>query len=366
MSTVMMGEEIKVLLVGDYPPPYGGISVQIQALQSRIMEEPGAYCTVLNIGASRHQVVPGCLGASTSWEFFRTLLFYAWNGYVIHIVTNGHNIKSWVCALACSVMGLLNRRQTIIALDSGAMPTFVDGTSGVRRMLIWFTLRFAGRVICRNQQGHEALARVIVRNKVIEVVPGYTPVGVSGMEALSHQVGEFLARHSPVIGTVVAFRPEYGIELLSDAVSQLSVEYPKVGLIILGSGGKQEDYDEIWNRLSGRVLVLRDLPHAQCVAIMRHFQVFARCTFYDGDAISIREAMELGVPVVASDTDSRPEGVTKFAIGDGQQLIGALLQVLSSSNQSGRRSPEPSKPLGAGCSETMLGIYKSLCSSGSA
>jgi len=33
--------------------------------------------------------------------------------------------------------------------------------------------------------------------------------------------------------------------------------------------------------------------------------------FYDGDAISVREALALGVPVVASDTDYRPEDISE-------------------------------------------------------
>lgn len=70
------------------------------------------------------------------------------------------------------------------------------------------------------------------------------------------------------------------------------------------------------------------------------------------------------MPVVASDTDSRPEGVIKFAIGDGQQLVSVLLQVLSRLSQGSRRIPGPPKPSGSSCAETMLGMYKSLCNIG--
>jgi glycosyltransferase involved in cell wall biosynthesis len=34
-----------------------------------------------------------------------------------------------------------------------------------------------------------------------------------------------------------------------------------------------------------------------------------RTTYYDGDAISVREALHLGTPVIASDNGMRPEGV---------------------------------------------------------
>ena len=44
--------------------------------------------------------------------------------------------------------------------------------------------------------------------------------------------------------------------------------------------------------------------------------VFIRSTAFDGDALSVREAMTLGIPVIATETDFRPEGVIKYGIGD--------------------------------------------------
>ena len=64
-------------------------------------------------------------------------------------------------------------------------------------------------------------------------------------------------------------------------------------------------------------------------AVVSRLDIFARCTYYDGDALSVREALALGVPVVASDTDYRPEGVIKFRIADGQELVRALKHALA-------------------------------------
>lgn len=65
---------------------------------------------------------------------------------------------------------------------------------------------------------------------------------------------------------------------------------------------------------------------------MRRFNGFARCTYYDGDATSIREALVLGVPVVASNTDFLPESVIKFMVGDVHELVGALKYARNHSN----------------------------------
>lgn len=57
---------------------------------------------------------------------------------------NGHDPKSWLSAFVYSAIGVVNRRRTIIALDSGAMPAFLDGAHRLQRILIWATLQCAG------------------------------------------------------------------------------------------------------------------------------------------------------------------------------------------------------------------------------
>ncbi len=323
---------VNVLLVGDYPPPYGGISVQVQALQRWIEKESGASCVVLNIGASRREAISGCVGTPNLWTFGQMLWRYARQGHLIHIVTNGHNTKSWLSAFACSVAGILNRRRTIIALDSGAMPNCVEEAGWFLRMLIKLALQLAGKVICRNKRGRHVLLKLGCQDSSVLIIPGYIPAAPSGPESIPSEVQAFLAAHDPVIGTVVAFRPEYGVDILVDAVNQLAIDYPNVGLIIIGSGDEPNAHKVIRDlQQNGRVTVIKDLPHPLCLAVMSRLDIFARCTYYDGDAISVREALTLGLPVVASDTDYRPEGVTLFTKGDVKDLVKKLQGTLEQS-----------------------------------
>ena len=54
-----------------------------------------------------------------------------------------------------------------------------------------------------------------------------------------------------------------------------------------------------------------------------------RPTRTDGDAVSIREAMHFGRPVVASDAVPRPEGVVTFPSRDQAAFEAAVLETLS-------------------------------------
>ena len=61
---------------------------------------------------------------------------------------------------------------------------------------------------------------------------------------------------------------------------------------------------------------------------MKQLTVFVRPTYTDGDSISVREALALRVPVVASDAAYRPQGVLRFTAGNADDFVKKLLRVL--------------------------------------
>jgi len=80
--------------------------------------------------------------------------------------------------------------------------------------------------------------------------------------------------------------------------------------------------------------------------------VFVRPTLADGDAISVREALALGRPTVASAVGARPSGALVFAAGDAvacaEQIFHAVAQ----------RLPEHAPPVD--CLPSLLGLYRQL------
>jgi glycosyltransferase involved in cell wall biosynthesis len=49
-----------------------------------------------------------------------------------------------------------------------------------------------------------------------------------------------------------------------------------------------------------------------------------RTTWYDGDALSVREALHFGLPVIATDNGMRPEGVRLIPPRDENALLAAI------------------------------------------
>ena len=73
--------------------------------------------------------------------------------------------------------------------------------------------------------------------------------------------------------------------------------------------------------LTRSVLMLGDVPHEECLHVMSRSAAFVRPTFTDGDSISVREALALGVPVIASDAVARPHGTVLFETANPQDLM---------------------------------------------
>lgn len=133
------------------------------------------------------------------------------------------------------------------------------------------------------------------------------------------------------LSVTLSFRPEYGFDLLMDAVSRLNRKYPELGCLVIGSGEDRSAAEELIRkcRLGGSVFLAGDLDHQLCLTAISRSTAFVRPTFRDGDSISVREAMSLGVPVVASNVGTRPEGTLLFEVGDLEALISQIERALS-------------------------------------
>jgi glycosyltransferase involved in cell wall biosynthesis len=158
------------------------------------------------------------------------------------------------------------------------------------------------------------------------IIPAFIPpTWRSEDEAnVSEEIRHFCAEHSPVIlamgGPVLRGDGTdlYGIDMTIDLVDRLRSSLPKVGVLwsLIDVLGSDPIYaDRMRARLMQRSLEghwLFSGPQETFHPIYRLADILVRPTVTDGDALSVREALESGVPTVASDAAPRPEGTTIF------------------------------------------------------
>lgn len=300
---------MKILLIGPWPPPHGGISVHVSGIHRQLIAA-GVPCAVLDTGR-----IPDRL------RFAMKLVSYAARGWTLHLHTNGHNRNSWLLALLCGIAGQWNGG-SVLTLHSGMMPDYVLTRSLWRGKLAGFVCRLYSRVVCVGPALRDAAVSVGTPIERTEIAPAYR-AGESPEAPLDPRLFAWIERHRPLLSTTLFFRPEYGFELLVEGIARLRRQYPALGCLVMGSGEQSVEASKRVRDagLANDVLLLGDVDHDTCLALMRRSDVFVRATLEDGDSISVREALALGVPVVASRVGSRPPGTILFHPGDVEDML---------------------------------------------
>jgi glycosyltransferase involved in cell wall biosynthesis len=113
-------------------------------------------------------------------------------------------------------------------------------------------------------------------------------------------------------------------------MEEVRLRLPKAGLIIVGAGSLEAD---LRNRIAQKpyaehVLLYGDLPHALTLRLMLEAAALLRTTLYDGDSVSVREALYIGTPVIATDNGMRPPGVRLIPVSSRERLRDAIFEVV--------------------------------------
>jgi len=331
---------MKVLLIGPLPPPHGGISVHVSG-NERQLTAAGITCRVLDMSLIR----PG-------FAFGWVVLRHALQGWTLHFHTNGHNVKSWLLALGCGLAGQC-RGGCILTLHSGMSPGYLSAAPVWRRKLAAFTCSLYRQVICVSPEIRNAVLLLGLESWRAEVLPAF--LNTESIEA-SPDAGlqAWIGRHRPLFSTVLFFRPEYGFGLLVTGLARLSCRYPAFGCLVMGRGEQRAEAEERVREagLEENILLLGDVDHDACLALMSACNVFLRATLEDGDSISVREALSLGVPVVASRVGARPAGAILFQPGDVDDML-AKLELAMSVKTGGQ-------PHAEGCMDRLMEIYRQV------
>ncbi len=325
----------RVVLAGFYPPPFAGEPVHVMQL-AHLLRDNGLSVEILNL--NRHaNLSPEYHHSGSRLGLLWALFTVADRASILHLHTNGHSRKSWLMILTASLAGRLRGVSAVLTLHSGLLPGYVSGFGTVRRRLARWILRPFTRIICVNPEICGSVKAIGIGDGQTAVIPAF--LGVPGAPELSPQDRTLSEGFRPLLVAVAGGEedPERGLAIVLGAVQRLVPTHPGLGAILMGWQVGPKTRPLIGELgLAAHAVCLGEVSHDRCLALLRASDVTIRSTFVDGDAITVREALALGVPVVASDTAFRPEGVTLFRRGDVADLTAKLGEVLG--RPSGRDS----------------------------
>lgn len=331
-------------IIGPYPPPYGGVTMHVRRL-CRLLDEQGVDYVVYNAGspAEEGERVVSVFSHRRTW-----MLQYALFGQEPAVCFLTARPMAWLAGWA---LAALRGKRVLVRLQNMQMIERWR-RSPLHKALARLTLKRMSVVVCVNRELVAAVAGLGVESKKIRMFPGFLPPlpAESDRQTVAPMVWQFATDRYPLIAAngKVAWHDKvdlYGLDHLVELTARLKPDYPQIGTIICLADFRPEDgryLEELLARaehlgVAGSLLFKTEPgPFLPVIAIAN---LFVRPTSTDGDANSIREALCLGVPVVASDVAERPKDVLLYRSRNLDDLVATTRLALTDLTRHSMKKP---------------------------
>lgn len=321
----------KVVLLGPYPPPHGGVSIYVSTLFEHLKARGLRLWTygdqevrgpnVHFMKDKRRDIVP--------------LLVREGRGARVGDCT--HFLLEYPSALV-PVWVLLKRLlgfEWVKILHDGSLPVRHARFGAARRALFRLAARSVTEfVVVSEELGRWLLEEVKVTQSVTHVgsllpIPYRDEEGELGAEVDELFFGA--GWHARRVCCIGAFIPEYGFLHAAEAVESLRRETGEDICLVLLDGGFARDEAYREKVLGDRwqwITVLKNVPHPDVFKILKRCDAFVRGFGLESYGLSRVEAIWAGLPVVATRA-GETRGMLPYDFGDVDELISQLKRALS-------------------------------------
>jgi glycosyltransferase involved in cell wall biosynthesis len=312
---------MRVVEIGPYPPPHGGVQTNLVDIRNYLRKQ-GCSCEAINITRHRRADADGVYYPANALELLRLLLRLRYDVLHLHI---GGDLSGRLLALSV-VCCAMPRSKAVLSFHSGGYPSSPAGkTAGPRTIRGWVMRRFDG-VIAVNREIADLFGKFGVSAARVRLIPPYSVLPPGEDAALPDGLARFFDERRPRLVTVGLLEPEYDLPLQIDVMADVLQRHPNAGLAILGSGSLE---DMLRARIAAkpyreRILLCGDVAHEATLCAIARSDVVLRTTLYDGDSVSVREALAFGVPVIATDNGMRPSGAHLIPAQEPAKLLAAI------------------------------------------
>jgi glycosyltransferase involved in cell wall biosynthesis len=333
-----MSELRKLAIIGRVPPPYGGVSVHLSRLLERLRRERIEYDFYDLAGKSIPEL--NIYPAQSRLSWLLPFLICARQKYgIIHLHTSNSNL-----VIASDILLAGSGVRLVYTLHGeGIYRSATQTGSRITRWLVRRALRHAAHLFPINKTVAQQLPTLGISPKHVTWMAAYLPPG--SFELRSAIVPEnarlFLSTHGPVIamqgwfGASINGRDTYGLDQIPILLNGLLPLFPNLGICLVMSGSLSNTHRDsihalrMESKMDNHWLILEDCGPA--VLLYKQCDLFIRPTLSDGDSLSIRECLSMGVPVVASNAAPRPDGCVLYPVGNTNAIIDAIATRLTTS-----------------------------------
>ncbi|MFV0230406.1 glycosyltransferase [Empedobacter falsenii] len=308
----------KINIWGSLPEPYGGVSVHVQRLIQAL--EDFDNVELLNFSKGNQVITQKNIRKSNNFfiEFIKVLFK---KNIIVHLHTNR--------LIVLLLFSFLKRKKYIITLHN---KRFLDLEDKKKNLFI-LSLKNA-RLVFSNDYAVQDL--LINKNVNIVKVPAFLPPQKQLTSIkLPEEFTLFRCKYKYVFSmSVFGFnyldKDDYGLKKIVELLKK--IEAPELGICLCISQPNPFDLECFINdiRVAGlenRVLFLIN-KISNGSDIWENSDAFLRLNNTDIEGLSIKEALLLNVPVIASDVCSRPNDAIVYKSEDFDDLINKFTDLL--------------------------------------
>lgn len=333
-----------VIVMGAVPPPVGGVRVCVFRLAYWLSSLTGRKEFVDLGQTDSESYVKELISKGWSVQRFRT--FYLPIFVCMRIlksyfsgrstVLNVHSKRN-IVAIVAVLFKVLGKRFYLVA----TVHSFREDVTfqfKVANVLFVLLVRKADLVLVTNEDIAKRLLELGMNAKKICVSSTYLePTESEKSQIIPKLLANFISSHSVVFSGNASYlsyyegEDLYGLDMLINVLARLKTK-ENVGLVFALSPTIDKIYVDTKLKEIEKLKMQNDIflyqSNDSFIPILENSDVFLRPTNTDGDSISVREALQLNVKVIASDCVERPQGVYLHKTRDESDLLRQVEDVL--------------------------------------
>ena len=320
----------KIVLLGPYPPPYGGVSIYISTL-FEIFRDRGVHlwtygdrelsaANVRFMKDKRRQLLPLLLREGRGARIADCTHFLLEYPSAI--------VPAWVAAKRAL------KFEWIKIVQDGSLPSRYQLFSPARRKLFRMAQRAISEFVVLNDELRRWLVDEIGVRQNVTVIKNIFPTAACDQQsALPAEIKRAASGHlnrAKRVCSIGVFIPDYGFAHVAEAVERLRTDTREdVGLLLLdGDFAETPGHRDAVLRDRPWITVLKNVPHPLVFQLLKRSDVFVRGFGLESYGLSRVEALWCGLPVVATRA-GETRGMLLYDFGDVDALTAQLKKALA-------------------------------------
>lgn len=329
-----MMDRNKIAILSSLGPPWGGVGMHISRLLYRLKAAGIPYVMYDQLGKTISSM--NVVASDRSLKGLIKFIFSVKED-IIHLHTSNLYGLLFLAAI------LKMRGKKIISTFHNQNVVRIFNSKGlIIKSTIKMLLPNIDHIICVNNNIYSYMISMKVRPNKLSLIPAFLPPSDAEISEsnLSKEVLSFMEAHQPIIGSHGWFGyfvnnvHVYSFDMITELIRKVVAIYPKVGFYTVITDTYDNDHrnkiikERKINGLEENWLIIEQ-PSLNAVALFKKSDLFLRPTITDGDSVSIRECLYLGIPVIASDCVPRPDACIVFKSRDQVHFEESVLRTIA-------------------------------------